>query len=181
MYPNPHAAFTANPGVISVISPESDLVNLSTGATQYIWDFGDGTEISNEFSPTHTFVVEPEQNFLVTLVAISEHGCVDSITKVILMEKGVILYAPNSFTPDGNQFNPVFLPIVTSGVDKNQYELEIFNRWGESVFKSTDTEQGWDGTYKGQKVPTGSYVYKIFASGLTGKKVQKEGALTLIQ
>ncbi len=161
VYPNPHAAFTANPGVISVISPESDLVNSSTGATQYIWDFGDGTEVSNDFSPTHTFVVEPEQNFLVTLIAISEHGCVDSITKLILMEKGVILYAPNSFTPDGNQFNPLFLPIVTSGVDKNQYKLEVFNRWGEVVFSSTNTEEGWDGTYKGIACKEGMYSWKI--------------------
>ncbi len=182
VYPNPDAAFTANPGVISVISPESDLVNLSTGATQYIWNFGDGTEISNDFSPTHTFVVEPEQNFLVTLVAISEHGCVDSITKVILMEKGVILYAPNSFTPDGNQFNPVFLPIVTSGVDKNQYELEIFNRWGESVFKTTDTEQGWDGTYKGIACKEGMYTWKIkYKTSSSDEKREQLGHVNLLR
>ena len=72
-------------------------------------------------------------NFRVALAAITGQGCIDSITKVILMEKGVILYAPNSFTPDGNQHNPVFLPIVTSGVDKNQHELEVFNPWGEVV------------------------------------------------
>jgi gliding motility-associated-like protein len=161
VYPNPVANFTANPGVISVISPESNLVNSSSGAVQYIWDFGDGTEISNDFSPTHTFVVDPEQNFQVTLVAITEHGCVDSITKIILMEKGVILYAPNSFTPDGNQFNPVFLPIVTSGVDKNEYKLEVFNRWGELVFETTDTLKGWDGTYKGIACKEGMYSWKI--------------------
>lgn len=182
VYPNPHAAFTANPGVISVISPESDLVNLSTGATQYIWNFGDGTEISNEFSPTHTFVVEPEQNFSVTLVAISEHGCVDSITKVILMEKGVILYAPNSFTPDGNQFNPVFLPIVTSGVDKNQYELEIFNRWGESVFKTNDTLEGWDGTYKGIACKEGMYSWKItYKTSSSDEKREQLGHVNLLR
>jgi gliding motility-associated-like protein len=182
VYPNPTANFTANPGVISVISPEADLINSSTGATNYIWDFGDGTEISNDFSPTHTFVVEPEQNFSVTLVAISEHGCIDSITKVILMEKGVILYAPNSFTPDGNQFNPVFLPIVTSGVDKNQYELEIFNRWGEVVFSTTDTEEGWDGTYKGIACKEGMYSWKIkYKTSSSDEKREQFGHVNLLR
>jgi gliding motility-associated-like protein len=182
VYPNPHAAFTANPGVISVISPESHLVNLSTGATQYIWNFGDGTEVSNDFSPTHTFVVEPEQNFQVTLVAISEHGCVDSITKTILMEKGVILYVPNSFTPDGNLYNPVFLPIVTSGVDKNQYEMEIYNRWGELVFSTKSTLEGWDGTYKGIACKEGMYSWKItYKTSSSDEKREQLGHVNLLR
>ena len=71
-------------------------------------------------------MVEPEQNSSVTWVAVSEHGCADSITSVILLEKGVILYAPDSFTPDGNEQNPVFLPIVTSEVDKESIRIRGF-------------------------------------------------------
>lgn len=182
VYPNPVANFTPNPGVISVIAPEASLVNISSGAVQYIWNFGDGTEISNDFSPTHTFVVEPEQNFQVTLVAISEHGCVDSITKTVLMEKGVILYVPNSFTPDGNQFNPVFLPVVTSGVDKNAYKLEIFNRWGELVFSTTNTLEGWDGTYKGVACQEGQYAWKItYKTSSSDEKKEHVGHVNLLR
>lgn len=182
VHPNPVANFTASPNVISVIAPESGMTNLSSGAVQYIWDFGDGSEISNAFNPTHTFIMEPEQNFPVTLVAISDMGCVDSITKVILMEKGVILYAPNTFTPDGNEYNPVFLPIVTSGVDKNQYELEIFNRWGETVFRSTNTLEGWDGTYKGIACPEGMYTYKIvFKSSSSDEKREQLGHVNILR
>jgi gliding motility-associated-like protein len=168
--------------VISVIAPEANLVNNSSGAVQYIWNFGDGTEISNDFSPTHIFVVEPEQNFQVTLVAISEHGCVDSITKTILMEKGVILYVPNTFTPDGNQFNPVFLPIVTSGVDKNVYELEIYNRWGELVFSTTNTLEGWDGTYKGVACKEGQYTWKMrYKTSSSDDKKEHVGHVNLLR
>jgi gliding motility-associated-like protein len=182
VYPNPVANFTPNPGVISVIAPEANLVNNSSGAVQYIWNFGDGTEISNDFSPTHIFVVEPEQNFQVTLVAISEHGCVDSITKTILMEKGVILYVPNTFTPDGNQFNPVFLPIVTSGVDKNVYELEIYNRWGELVFSTTNTLEGWDGTYKGVACKEGQYTWKMrYKTSSSDDKKEHVGHVNLLR
>ncbi len=182
VYPNPVANFTPNPGVISVIAPEANLVNTSSGAVQYIWNFGDGTEISNDFSPTHTFVVEPEQNFQVTLVAISEHGCVDSITKTILMEKGVILYVPNAFTPDGNQFNPVFLPVVTSGVDKNAYKLEIYNRWGELIFSTTNTLEGWDGTYKGVACQEGQYTWKIrYKTSSSDDKKEHVGHVNLLR
>lgn len=182
VYPNPVANFTPNPGVISVIAPEASLVNNSSGAVQYIWNFGDGTEISNDFSPTHTFVVEPEQNFQVTLIAISEHGCVDSITKTVLMEKGVILYVPNTFTPDGNQFNPVFLPVVTSGVDKNAYKLEIYNRWGELVFSTTNTLEGWDGTYKGVACQEGQYTWKIrYKTSSSDDKKEHVGHVNLLR
>lgn len=182
VYPNPVANFTPSPGVVSVIAPESHLINSSTGATQYIWDFGDGSEISNDLSPDHTFIVEPEQNFEVTLIAISEHGCVDSITKTILMEKGVILYVPNTFTPDGNQYNPLFLPIVTAGVDKNQYQLEVYNRWGELVFQSKNTDEGWDGTYKGIACPEGMYNWKIkYKTSSSDEKKEHVGHVNLIR
>lgn len=156
--------------------------NTSSGANFYIWDFGDGSEVSNDVNPTHTFIVEPEQNFQVTLVAISEHGCVDSITKVILMEKGVIMYVPNAFTPDGNQFNPVFLPVVTSGVDKNQYQLEIYDRWGELIFKSNDVNEGWDGTYRGAICHEGLYTWKItYKTSSSDEKQMKTGHVNLLR
>lgn len=182
VYPNPVANFSASPGVISVISPESQMTNSSIGANFYQWNFGDGTEVSNAVNPSHTFIVEPQQNFYVTLVAISEHGCVDSITKLILMEKGVILYVPNTFTPDGDNFNPVFLPIVTSGVDKNQYTLEIYNRWGELVFSSHDVKEPWDGTYAGQMCQEGQYTWKMtFKTSSSDEKQERVGHVNLIR
>lgn len=182
VYPNPTANFTPNPGVISVISPDVNMNNTSTGANFYIWNFGDGSEISNATNPLHSFNVDLQQNFTVTLVAISEHGCVDSITKVVLMEKGVILYVPNAFTPDGNQFNPVFLPIVTSGIDVNQYQLEIWNRWGELVFSSKDTNVGWDGTYLNQPCQEGIYTWKItYKTSSSDEKQEKTGHVNLIK
>lgn len=182
VYPNPTANFTPNPGVISVIGPDATMHNTSSGANFYIWDFGDGSEVSNDVNPTHTFIVEPEQNFQVTLIAISDHGCVDSITKVILMEKGVIMYVPNAFTPDGNQFNPVFLPIITSGVDKNQYQLEIYDRWGELIFKTNDVNEGWDGTYSGMICHEGLYTWKItYKTSSSDEKQMKTGHVNLLR
>ena len=69
-------------------------------------------------------------------------------------------YIPNAFTPDGDGLNDEFLPLF-SGVDINTVNLFIFDRWGELIFQSAKTGQGWDGTYKGKKAPLGVYVYLV--------------------
>jgi gliding motility-associated-like protein len=70
---------------------------------------------------------------------------------------------PNSFTPDGDQFNQVFVPIFSSAVDQSSYHLSIFDRWGELIFESFDLQVGWDGTYKVNQgmVQDGMYIWKI--------------------
>ncbi|MEO5571062.1 MAG: gliding motility-associated C-terminal domain-containing protein [Bacteroidia bacterium] len=90
----------------------------------------------------------------------------------------MFIYIPNSFTPNGDGLNDTF---GISGEAIQSFSLRIFNRWGDMIFETNNTTDQWNGTYKGQKVPTGSYVYKIYASGLTGKRVQREGAVTLVQ
>lgn len=89
----------------------------------------------------------------------------------------MFLYVPNSFTPNGDGLNDTF---AISGEAIQNFSMRVFNRWGDMIFETSNTNEQWDGTFKGQKAPTGSYVYKIFASGLTGKKVQKEGTITLV-
>ena len=89
----------------------------------------------------------------------------------------MFIYVPNSFTPNGDGLNDTF---GISGEAIQSFSMRIFNRWGDMIFETNSTNEQWNGTFKGQKAPTGSYVYKIFASGLTGKKVQKEGTITLV-
>jgi gliding motility-associated-like protein len=67
-------------------------------------------------------------------------------------------YVPNTFTPDGDGNNDVFNP-VSSSVDR--FELKIYSRWGNCIFKSADTTRGWDGFYEGRKAETGAYVWEI--------------------
>ncbi|WP_090252723.1 gliding motility-associated C-terminal domain-containing protein [Lishizhenia tianjinensis] len=67
------------------------------------------------------------------------------------------IYIPNTFTPDGDPYNNQFTP--RSSCTFNQYELSIYNRWGELIFQSSDPEFNWDGSYKGKLVPEGVYVY----------------------
>lgn len=131
--------------------------NLSVGAISYNWDLGNGETSTLENPST---IYESSQNYIVTLIATNDQGCQDSITKIIQIKPEFIFYAPNSFTPDGDEFNQTWIPI-TQGIDPYNFDLYIYNRWGQLIWESHDITVGWDGTYDGQVVQTGTYVWMV--------------------
>jgi gliding motility-associated-like protein len=179
--PDPVAGFTANPSELSTIDPTSQFINTSTDAETYNWSFGDGSQASDELSPSHTFPDGPGI-YEVTLTAYSPAGCVDSTTQVIIVKEELIFYVPNAFTPDNDDYNEEFKPIFTQGFDPFNYNLLIFNRWGEVLFESNDAEFGWNGTYGGKIVQDGVYIWKItFKRNGVDDREQHVGHVTLIR
>jgi gliding motility-associated-like protein len=85
----------------------------------------------------------------------------------------LLYYIPNSFTPDGDEHNNVFRWIFTNGFDPYNFSVIIFNRWGEMIYESYDSNDYWDGTYNNQPCPAGTYNYKIQFGNKTddGKKI----------
>lgn len=158
---NPNASFV--PSLYSVISLEPDVNfdNTSTGAVSYLWDFGDGSSQSNEVSPSHTFPDNVTTGYPVWLYAYSTIGCVDSAMVVIRVDEVIIFYVPNAFTPDGDEYNQFFQPVFTSGFDPFDFNLKIYNRWGQLIFESNNVEEGWDGTFGETLVSDGVYNWKI--------------------
>ena len=137
------------PSLYSLISLNTlvDFTNMSSGgAVTYIWDFDDGSDFSTVMNPSHVFP-EESAGYEVMLYAISPIGCVDSVTHVITVTEEIIYYVPNTFTPDGDEFNNTFQPIFTAGYDPYNFHMTIFNRWGQAVFETFDDKQGWDGTF----------------------------------
>lgn len=161
VYPTPDADFYATPQVIDNYPWEAQMHNYSSNATNYTWYFGDDSAPSNEFEPTHIYSEENAGTFPIMLVASNDVGCVDTAYYSVKVVEPLIIYVPNTFTPDGDRFNNTFFPVITSGFDVYQYEMLIFNRWGELIFETHDTEIGWDGTYDGKMVQDGSYTWKI--------------------
>lgn len=103
--------------------------------------------------------------------------------QVQFIECGGDLYFPNVFTPNGDAFNQYFSPV---GVNIENYELYIYNRWGNLLFKTSDVNQPWDGKYKGKDVPEGVYFYVAKYTAFdpaTGKPEKKQirGSVTLIR
>jgi gliding motility-associated-like protein len=87
-------------------------------------------------------------------------------------------YVPNVFTPNGDTYNEVFEPVVQTGFES----LTIFNRWGEELYKTTDTNKPWTGQYKGAPVPDGTYVYFVrWKDACTLKTEERVGHVTLLR
>jgi gliding motility-associated-like protein len=101
-----------------------------------------------------------------------------SNTCCIIKEPAVFM--PNAFYPDGiNKYlrplpNPVF-------ADPQSFELTVFNRWGQQIFKTTDMSKGWDGSITGQPAPAGLYTYLLTYKSINGQGYTKRGTAQLIR
>lgn len=122
--------------------------------------------------------VSPKVNTKYTVQARTESGC--SVTKdlEVFVRNDNQLDVPNAFTP-GKRTNNM-LKIVKRGVAELK-SYSIYNRWGQKVFETTDINQGWDGTFKGELQSTGVYIYTIHGIGASGQTITKQGNVTLIR
>ena len=161
VYVNPIASFSTDQYVLNEIDPLVSFYNNSINATSFEWEFGDGTNSFAE-NPIHTYP-DDAASYLVKLVAYNQISCTDSAAITIVILKDVGLYVPNSFTPDGDEYNHTFHPIFTEGFKKDSYHMSIFDRWGELVFESYDPNFGWNGTFgkNGIQCQIGTYTWVI--------------------
>ena len=112
------------------------------------------------------------------LIAVSNDS-IESISNTISVEKPYALYAPNAFSPDGDGINDYF-NVVGQGL--TNYIIEIYNRWGQMVFKSTNINNQWDGKFQQINSPPGTYVYKIKTTDFgTELKLIKSGTVSLVR
>lgn len=183
VFPRPSAQFNLMPTQIQFPGGILYTDNQSFGASSFEWNFGDGY-ISTDFEPTHEYTYEGVFN--ITLIATNTEGCSDTTrleSGVRTIRSGQIL-VPNAFSPNtsgpgnsGGQ-NDLFRPIL---VGVTEYQLMIFNRWGELLFETRDPEAGWDGYYKGRLCQQDVYVYKIVGKYSNGERVNKVGDIHLIR
>ncbi|MEO7991754.1 MAG: PKD-like domain-containing protein [Chryseolinea sp.] len=197
----PFAAFEARPKTIFIPDEQLIITNRSTDANQYDWDFDDG-ETSQLAEPNHFYALAGK--YIVTLVAGFNHGpkdsdgdgvidgdmiCYDTARQEINAKEGGLTRIPNAFTPNtsgpnggvsgGGTFNDVFIPI-TKGVE--EFQMQIFDRWGSLIFESNEKNIGWDGYDKnGLLLPAGVYVYKLTLRLSNGQRTTQVGDVTLIR
>ncbi len=175
----PNASFIASPQEINGYSGEVTFVNTSINADSYNWNFGDGNFSTLE-SPIHQFVAG-QTEYTVTLTAISINGCTDDTSIIIRLTNPLVFWVPNTITPDNDEHNQDFLPVFPDPGLVKEYKLLIFNRWGEIVFESNDIEVGWDGSYSGQNVQVGTYIWQIEFSDLESTNYIKNGHINVIK
>ena len=115
-----------------------------------------------------------------TLTIETEYGCVNSYTQTILIEGDYSFYTPNAFTPDGDGRNDTFKPFGI-GIDRDNYEFYIFNRWGQLIYEGYDPDDVWDGTYQNVMSQQDVYVWKIITRDHEGQPKDYIGHVTLVR
>lgn len=158
--------------------------NRSLNATDFIWYFGDGNS-STDFEPQHKYTEEGV--FTISLIASNGNGCADTtaLTSGIRTVNSGQLLIPNAFIPNtqgagsGNALNnEVFLPLVQK---VNKFQMMIFNRWGQLMFESTNSEVGWDGYFQGKLCVQDVYIYRITVEYENGRTITRTGDINLIR
>ena len=180
----PQAGFSASTYTIQNPGDQVQFTNSSSFADSYSWNFGDGSS-SNINSPSHNYADVGFYN--VTLVAQSSNGCRAQTDQLITVISEVQF--PNAFTPnttsssggsyDANDYsNDVFFLFARGVVE---FDMAIFNRWGELIFRSNDVKVGWDGYFNGKLCQQDTYVWKVSMGFFDGRKYNNTGSVTLLK
>ncbi|MGI8893137.1 MAG: PKD domain-containing protein, partial [Bacteroidia bacterium] len=179
VYPEPVAGFTYTPQTEKVlIDTEINFIDLSSGASSWLWNFGDNTASSTDQNPIHIY--REEGYFTIEQIVLNNFGCRDTAIQRIQVEELFNIYLPNAFTPDDDGFNEIF---SAQGIGIHGFEMFIFNRWGDQIYYTTDLNKGWNGIDEksGTQHPIGVYVYVVKAKDKKGKTKEIIGQVTLVR
>jgi gliding motility-associated-like protein len=177
VYPKPVADFTHEftNKVYYVGEDILKLTNLSSGATTYLWEFGNGMR---DVTQNPQFLYTVPGIYMITLTVTNSNGCQDVVKKEIVVKMRETIYIPNAFTPNGDSNNDMFSVKHENLVKLN---ISIFNRWGEIIYTSDKVDFAWDGNYQGNPVHDGVYGYVLRAEGYHGEKFNENGKVTLLR
>lgn len=205
-----HCGVESKPGVVSntiwlrSASKTRNNTNLSWNSYSY-WYSGVknyGVQLRDNTGKFNTLKVLPPSGLSLDSVDIEKYN-LDSIcfrvfavkdsstldtswSNVVCIVPASYVHVPTAFSPDGNNINEVFKPSVgfvhKNSVNQNEkYEFRVFNRWGQMVFESNNPENGWDGTFIGEKSPSGLYIWTLKALGHDGIPHRLDGTVYLIR
>jgi gliding motility-associated-like protein len=149
--PPPQAVFTASPQPTTVNDTQITFYPESNDAiVQWLWNFGEVSPNTVSFETPAVLFPPIPGSYPVELVVINSTGCVDTVSALVFIESDGTVSLPNIFTPNGDGDNDRFVPFEAF---PGKWTLTIFNRWGLTIFETTNLSQGWsgaesaDGTY----------------------------------
>lgn len=169
VFPLPIPGFSALPREVSVFDPKIEVEDGAQNAVQWAYT----VEGQQFLVPSFPYYFEEGGQFTIWQVVTSADGCVDSTSRVVIVSDH-IFWAPNAFTPDGDGQNDEWLPTV---IGARSYRLEIFDRYGQLRFSTTDPKQGWSG----EGLPTSMYTYKVWIKEWGALSKEYIGHFTLLR
>ncbi|NRA12932.1 MAG: gliding motility-associated C-terminal domain-containing protein [Crocinitomicaceae bacterium] len=180
--PKPVADFKHSPNPVLMFNTDVLFTNYSWQGYSYQWSFEGGYPSTS--TSTDVNVQFPDGvtgGYDIQLITTSELGCVDTMQYELIVFPEVLIYAPNSFTPDGDEFNQGW-QVFMEGIDIYDFDLQIFNRWGQVIWESHDISVPWDGTFNGKIVQAGAYQWIIRATDLLNdNKYVYDGHVNLLK
>ncbi len=176
--PNPIARFTVDPKSVSIMNPVINYTDLSLGAGIWNWNLGDHTASVLETPLPHTYA--DTGKYTVTLIVSNQYSCFDTAHETLVIEPDWAFYIPNMFSPNGDGINDSFQGY---GYGLLEYEMFIFDRWGNNIFHTVDYDYPWDGKANGgkEKAQMDVYVYVINIKDIKAGRHSYKGIVTLVK
>lgn len=178
VYPKPVADFSLSPTITSINEPLITITNNTIGTDSVWWNFGD-QKTSTVFQPL-SHVYTESGTYMITLFAFSTEECADTLEQEVIIKPHFTFYVPNAFTPNDDGDNDTF---SGKGINISEYEMIIFNRWGQVMFRTTDFHTPWNGGKNNTKEMAAAdvYIYTIRIVDVNSKKHAYRGTVTLVR
>lgn len=179
--PSPDAGFSFSPSSeeLSILNPEVRFRDESREATRVLYDFGDG---SNSLMRDPVYNYADTGRYQVTQIVTHPNGCIDTAIQWLDITPEVRFHLPNAFTPNADGLNDEYRGVgIMAGAEN--FNMSIWNRWGQQLFSATDPNEGWNGRMynSGKQATAGVYVVRVSFIGPRGKKFEYKTFATLIR
>lgn len=151
---------------------------------EFVWDYINGIAVPSQefenfsYNDTLTNSLSDTAEIKYRILFKPEYGDCYSVSNIKSLDREPLFFMPNAFKPGGinNKFRP-----VQSFVESNGFMMQIYDKWGQMIFQTTDIIAGWDGNIKGSIAPAGVYVYTIHYKSLQGGEYDKRGTVMLVK
>lgn len=173
----PIASFTYSPTIPKENTPY-DFTNTSIGGTSYKWNFGDGDTLRTTSMAPVSHLFNATGDYTVCLIAFNANGCSDTSCQLVSAIVSPLVDVPNAFSPNNDGVNDI---ITVKGYGISNMSWNIYNRWGQLVFRSTSLFNGWDGRFKGQLQAEDVYAYILNVTFTDNTHFTKKGDITLLR
>ena len=178
----PTADFFWTPDEPTNLLPDFRVFDASTGANRRRYTVRDraGTVLFTTPLDDFDYTLRDTATVFITQLVTHPSGCVDTLTRPLNLRIINTFHAPNAFSPNGDGLNDVFLPVgLLNGV--TDFELRVWTRWGERVFRTDNPREGWDGTFNGRQSPGGGYLWDASFIDINGDPAAYKGGVVLIR
>jgi gliding motility-associated-like protein len=178
VYAKPNIDFTVSPSSTTIINPIISITDLTTGANFWNWNFGDGDTTLVSTTTSHTYA--DTGTYVMRLITSTIYNCIDTTYQTITIEPEFVFYIPTAFSPNDDGVNDTF---SGKGILMKEYQMAIFDRWGNLVYQTDDMNKPWDGkvNHGNDLAKQDVYVYTIKVTDIKNKKHNYKGIVSLVK